>query len=91
MRKWSAENHWTALVNIVSKFFFTQNHGTTRSAKCFMCCCSYDVCPFYRVIVACKYLACNETCKVCHINHQYCSAFVCNFAEALKVDFARIC
>ena len=55
-----------------------------------MCCSCYNVCPFYRIIVACENLTRNKTCEVSHIYHENCSALVCNFAEALEVDFAWV-
>ena len=55
-----------------------------------MSCCSYNVCPFYRIVVACENLTRNKTSEVSHIYHENCSALVCNFAEALEVDFSRV-
>ena len=90
MWKWSSKYHWTTLVYVISIFSFTKDHSTTRSAECLVCCCSNDVCPFYRIVVTSKYFTSNETCKVCHIYHENCSTFVSNFSKAFKVDFSWV-
>ena len=55
-----------------------------------MCCCCNDVCPFYRIIVTLENFSCYKTCKVCHVYHEDCTAFVCAMA-AIMPDGEVIC
>ena len=68
-------------------FFGYQDHTASRSAQCFVCRSGNDVCIVDRAWMK---SCCHQTCDMCHIYHQICTAFVCDLTETWKINGSRI-
>ena len=65
-----------------------EDHSSTRSAQCLVCCSGYHICVWNRTwMQPCGY----QSCDVRHIYHKHRIHFICDLTEFLKVNGTCIC
>ena len=69
-------------------FLTAENHSSTRSTQCLVCCGCNNICIWNRAWMK---SGSYQSCDVRHIYHEYRIYLVCDFTEFLEINRARIC